>query len=109
MALAGLFRIVVDVGTWPSPPWRCDERGNRLLLVEIAHLLAPQCLVGFLPRGFVCPVVLVDVYWYWFAWLAACSLRDGPRRGQSSNDVRVVLPNLLLDGKKECLHVKRDP
>jgi hypothetical protein len=57
----------------------------------------------------VCPVVLVDDYWYWFAWLVACSLRDGSRRRQPGDDVRVVLPDLLLDRKEKRLYVKRDP
>jgi hypothetical protein len=109
MALTGLFCIVVDVGTWPSPPRQCDKRRNGLLLVEIAHLLAPQCFVGFLPRASVCPVVFVNNYRYQLAWHVACGLRNGSRQGQLSDDVRVVLLDLLLDGKKERLYVKCNP
>jgi hypothetical protein len=79
MALTSLFCIVVDVGTWPSPSRRCDERWNRLLLVKIAHLLAPQCFVGFLLWASVCPVVFVNDYQYWLAWLVACGLCNGSR------------------------------
>jgi hypothetical protein len=57
----------------------------------------------------VCPVVLVNDYWYWFARLVAYSLCDGSRRRQAGNDVRVVLLDLLLDRKEKRLYVKRDP
>ena len=105
VAVSSFVCVAVDVGLWPSPPRRCDKRRNGFLSVEIAHLLAPQCLVGFLPRASVRPVVLVDDYWYWFAWLVACSLRNGSRRRQPSDDIRIVLPYLLLDRKEKHLYV----
>src|SRR3712207_8608354 len=61
---------------------------------------------SFLPRASVRPVVLVDDYRYRLAWRVACSLRDGSRRGQPSDDLRAVLPDLLLDGKGKCLDRK---
>jgi hypothetical protein len=77
------------------------------LSVKIAHLLVPQGFVGFLPQAFVYPVVLVDSNGYRLAWLIAYSPRDDSGQGQPSDNVRVVLSDLLLDREEKCLHIER--
>jgi hypothetical protein len=57
----------------------------------------------------VCPVVLVNSDRYCLAWLVACSPRDNSGQKQPSDDVRVVLLDLLLNREEKCLYIKRGP
>ena len=51
------------------------------------------------------PVILVDDYGYRLAWLVACGLRDGSRRRQLGDDVRVMLLDLLLNREEKRLYI----
>jgi hypothetical protein len=51
-------------------------------------------------------VVLVDSNRYCLAWLIAYSPRDNSKQEQPSDNVRVVLLDLLLDREEKCLHIE---